>query len=57
MATITKKRKTGIAKNERGTKRTAKRTGRGFEKAWEFWKTAQVNLSNFRFDREEANAR
>jgi hypothetical protein len=40
-------RKTIVAKNQKN---------KGFEKAWEFWKTAHVDLSNFKFNREEANA-
>lgn len=62
MATIQKK------KNEGGLKVTKRRQQKrqrqvtvkassGFEKAWEFWKTAHVDLSNFKFDRDEANAR
>ncbi len=41
-------RKTSVAKNQKN---------KGFEKAWEFWKTAHVDLSKFKFSREEANAR
>ena len=47
----------------RSTKNTGKKPNtkskpnKGFEKAWLFWKDAQVNLSSFKFDREEANAR
>lgn len=37
--------------------RVGKRGSQGFEKAWAFWKTAQLDLSNFKFNREEANAR
>jgi hypothetical protein len=35
----------------------SKKANKGFDKAWEFWKTANVDLSNFKFDREEANVR
>jgi hypothetical protein len=41
-------RKTIVAKNQKN---------KGFEKAWEFWKTAHVDLSEFKFNREEANTR
>ena len=48
----------------KSTKKTIKKKSiakvkpsKGFEKAWQFWKEAQVNLSTFKFDREEANAR
>ena len=37
--------------------KSEKNQNHGFEKAWEFWKTAQIDLSTFKFDREEANAR
>jgi hypothetical protein len=37
------------------SKRVSK-TKSSFDKAWDFWKTVQVDLSNFKFDREEANA-
>jgi hypothetical protein len=60
MATITKKirsRKkmaghTHISKTKMSPKRK-----QAIEKAISFWETVQVDLSNFKFDREEANAR
>jgi hypothetical protein len=62
MATIQKKATKRIIKSvaKKKTDRageSTKKQSRGFEKAWEFWKTAQLDLSNFKFDREEANAR
>jgi hypothetical protein len=56
MATILKdkkKQKKRVSKQSSPKKQTAK----GFEQAWEFWKGIQVDLTNFKFDREEANAR
>ena len=41
-------RKTIVTKNQKN---------KGFDKAWEFWKTVHVDLSGFKFNREEANAR
>jgi hypothetical protein len=43
------------ASKVKGTSR--KKVGHSFEKAWTFWRDAQVDLSHFKFDREEANAR
>jgi len=61
MATIQKKaiKKKQLRKVKKGaakTKMSAKRK-RSIEKAINFWETLQVDLSNFKFDREEANAR
>lgn len=59
MAAIQKKPLGQNAKSHKKRKRNKAKLkpGRGFEKGWEFWKTAQLDLSNFTFDREEANAR
>ncbi|HTH56343.1 MAG TPA: hypothetical protein VL728_09875 [Cyclobacteriaceae bacterium] len=43
-----------MTKNKRSVRRKAKDS---FEKTWEFWKEVQVDMSNFKFDREIANAR
>jgi hypothetical protein len=62
MATIQKKtvKQNGKAHKRNKLKRINKagsKPSHGFEKAWEFWKSAHVDLSGFTFDREEANAR
>lgn len=52
------KKKGGFRKKSPKEKRAVKKSSSAtFEKAWKFWQTAQVDLSNFKFDREEANAR
>lgn len=53
MATV----KTEKKEARKTTAPISKKMNKGFEKAWKFWKTAKVDLSNFKFDREEANAR
>lgn len=58
MSAIKIRKKDSRHKNSRKTKSVIrKKTNRAFEKAWEFWQKAQIDLSNFKFDREEANAR
>jgi hypothetical protein len=49
--------KAGKKNKAKRTFKSVKNKSQGFEKAWEFWKTAQIDLSTFKFDREEANAR
>jgi hypothetical protein len=56
MAVVSKKKKRAVFKSEERQKATRKKNT-GFEKAWNFWKDIQVDLSRFKFDREEANAR
>ena len=49
-----------IKKAKESTRKIARaknQKNKGFEKAWEFWKTARVDLSGFKFNRQEANAR
>lgn len=53
---ITKTRKTKKVASKKSLKKQ-KRTNKGFEKAWQFWKNTQIDLSGFSFNREEANAR
>lgn len=56
MAVVSRKKKRTVFKSGKGHKTTQKKNT-GFEKAWNFWKDIQVDLSQFKFDREEANAR
>lgn len=58
MATILKKagRKASRSNKSAKTKMTSKRK-QAIEKAISFWEKHSVDLSNFKFDREEANGR
>jgi hypothetical protein len=56
MAVVQKKKKRGAFKTTIRQNAMSKRSA-GFEKAWKFWREIQVDLSQFKFDREEANAR
>jgi hypothetical protein len=57
MSTVKTRKKISTPKKVRSKKRFGKKANPGFAKAWEFWKTTQIDLSNFKFDREDANAR
>lgn len=56
MAVIQKKRNR-LAFKKTTKQNPVRKKNPGFEKAWKFWKNIQVDLSQFKFDREEANAR
>lgn len=53
---LTKTRKTKKAATKKRVKKR-KPANKGFDKAWQFWKNTQIDLSGFTFNREEANAR
>ena len=59
MITIVRKaaRQNETVTGKKKAAQTKKKTSPGFKKAWGFWKTVQIDLSQFKFDREEANAR
>jgi len=58
MKALTKKRTlAGKSPRKSATKQKVSKKNTGFEKAWAFWKTIQVDMSGFTFNREEANAR
>jgi len=56
MKAVIKKRTSGKSIRKRASKQKAGKKVTGFEKAWAFWKTIQVDMSGFKFNREESNA-
>jgi hypothetical protein len=58
MKALTKKRSlAGKSVRKSATKQKVSKKNTGFEKAWAFWKTIQLDMSGFTFNRKEANAR
>ena len=53
----TKKKDSATKRVSKNKSSVRKKNNHSFEKAWVFWKEVQVDLGNFKFDREEANAR
>ena len=47
-----KHKKLNLKKGTKTAIKITKKKSTGFEKAWGFWKTTQLDLTNFKFDRE-----